>query len=82
MNRPETNEPVVPAVGLPVQQRVRPLDRQTMEGKRGVRVRDDGFGIELLWTRNGWQWAGAGVDTELLRMIRDACDDALKMIAA
>lgn len=55
-----------------------------INGNRGVRIRDERYGdterFELLWMKNGWQWSGAGVDAELLRMIRDICDDALNHI--
>jgi len=53
---------------------------QNIDGARGVRIRDGVFGVELLWMRNGRQWQGSEVDVTLLRMIRDACDDALRQL--
>ena len=38
-------------------------------GKKKVRLHDDGYGLELLTMRNGYQWTGAGVDDELLDML-------------
>lgn len=47
-------------------------------GDKKVRIHDDGYGLELLTMRNGWQWSGAGVDDEILDLIVDAINDYKK----
>ena len=44
-------------------------------GKKKVRIENDGYGLYLLFTQNGSQWAGSGVDEELLEMIRDSINE-------
>lgn len=46
----------------------------------GCRIRGDGFGLEFLWTRNGWQWVGGGVDVALLKTMRDTINEALEAL--
>lgn len=45
---------------------------KVISGKKGVEIRDDGFGLELFTCRNGYQWSGFDVDGELLDMIKKA----------
>lgn len=42
------------------------------KGKKKVKITNDGYGIELYIMRNGFQWAGSGVDEEMLKMIQEA----------
>jgi len=39
-------------------------------GKKKVKIQDDGYGLELYTMRNGYQWTGQGVDIEILEMMR------------
>lgn len=42
---------------------------ETVCGKKGARIKNDGFGLELYTMRNGYQWNGSGVDMEIMDMI-------------
>ena len=42
------------------------------DGRKKVKIQDDGYGLEIYTTRNGYQWTGQGVDKKMLRMIRNA----------
>ena len=44
-------------------------------GKKKVKILSEGVGVEFLTMRNGFQWSGFGVDTELLVMMREAIDE-------
>jgi hypothetical protein len=43
-------------------------------GKKAVRLHDDGYGLELLTRRNGYQWTGAPVDDDILEMLEEVID--------
>lgn len=52
------------------------MNRQELEflttnkdGKRKVKIQNDGYDLQLLTMRNGFQWTGQPVDDELLDMI-------------
>lgn len=40
--------------------------------KKGVVIREDKYGIEVLTMRNGYQWSGMPMDEELLDMLQEA----------
>lgn len=40
--------------------------------KRGVVIREDKYGIEVLTMRNGFQWSGMLMDAELIDMLEQA----------
>lgn len=42
------------------------------DGNLKVKIREDGYGAELLVMKNGYQWSGCGVNTQLLEMIKQA----------
>jgi hypothetical protein len=42
------------------------------DGKLKVKIREDGYGTELLVMKNGYQWSGCGVNARLLEMIKQA----------
>ena len=44
-------------------------------GRKKIKITNDGYGLEFYTMRNGYQWTGFGVDTELLVMMRDAIDE-------
>jgi hypothetical protein len=41
-------------------------------GKKGVVIREDKYGIDVLTTRNGYQWSSMPMDDELLDMLQEA----------
>lgn len=41
-------------------------------GKKGVAIRENKHGLELLTVRNGYQWSGAPVDDDILDMLQEA----------
>ncbi len=47
-------------------------------GKKKVKLTNEGFGLDLYTMRNGYQWTGMGVDIELLRMLKDVITEYLE----
>lgn len=41
-------------------------------GKKGVVIREDKWGVEVLTMRNGYQWSGMPMDAELIDMLQEA----------
>ena len=41
-------------------------------GKKGVVIREDKLGVEVLTMRNGYQWSGMPMDAELIDMLQEA----------
>lgn len=41
-------------------------------GKKGVVIREDRWGVEVLTMRNGYQWSGMPMDEELIDMLQEA----------
>ena len=42
---------------------------EEINNKLGVKLVNDGYGLELLIMRNGYQWTGSGVNDEIIGMI-------------
>lgn len=51
------------------------MDILIEQGKRKVKIQNDGFDNALSVMKNGWQWTGFPVDDELLLMMRQAIHD-------
>lgn len=47
------------------------------DGKKKVKITDDGYGLELYTMRNGFQWTGQEVDEKILRMLREIINEYL-----
>ena len=45
---------------------------EKVSGKKGVVIREDKYGIEVLTMRNGYQWSGMPMDAELIDMLEQA----------
>lgn len=45
---------------------------EKVSGKKGVVIREDKYGIEVLTMRNGFQWFGMSMDAELIDMLEQA----------
>lgn len=50
------------------------------DGKRGVRIKQDKYGINIDITSNGWQWTSVPVDTVLCQMLHTALDVVLNEV--
>jgi hypothetical protein len=50
---------------------------ESIDGKRRVRIEQDGEYLALLWTRNGYQWQGGELDRDGLLQIHAAIESAL-----
>lgn len=48
------------------------MEIEKRNGKRGVVIREDKYGIEVLTMRNGFQWSGMPMDAELIDMLEQA----------
>lgn len=48
------------------------MEIEKRNGKRGVVIREDKYGIEVLTMRNGYQWSGMPMDAELIDMLEQA----------
>ena len=42
---------------------------EEINNKLGVKLVNDGYGLELFTMRNGYQWTGSGVNDEIIGMI-------------
>ena len=42
---------------------------EEINNKLGVKLVNDGYGLELFTMRNGYQWTGSGVNDEIIDMI-------------
>ena len=45
---------------------------EKVSGKKGVVIREDKYGIEVLTMSNGYQWSGMPMDAELIDMLEQA----------
>lgn len=48
------------------------MNIEKRNGERGVVIREDRWGVEVLTTRNGYQWSGMPMDEELIDMLQEA----------
>ena len=48
------------------------MEIEKRNGKRGVVIREDKYGIEVLTMRNGFQWSGMPMNAELIDMLEQA----------
>ena len=48
------------------------MEIKKLNGKKGVVIREDKYGIEVLTMRNGYQWSGMPMDAELIDMLEQA----------
>ena len=48
---------------------------EKLSGKKGVTIREDKYGIEVLTMRNGYQWSGMPMDDELIDMLEAAISE-------
>ena len=48
------------------------MEIEKRNGKRGIVIREDKYGIEVLTMRNGFQWSGMPMDAELIDMLEQA----------
>jgi hypothetical protein len=45
------------------------------DGKRKVKITNNGYDFELYIMRNGFQWTGQKVDEKILRMLREIINE-------
>ena len=46
-------------------------------GKLKAKVVDDGYGVDLLIMRNGYQWTGSGISPELAKLTIEVLQEYL-----
>lgn len=51
------------------------LNIEKRNGKKGVVIREDKYGVEVLTMRNGYQWSGMPMDEELIDMLQAAISE-------
>lgn len=67
---PKCAEAIFGAGGLKMEMKI-----EKLSGKKGVIIRDDKYGIEVLTMRNGYQWSGMPMDDELIDMLEAAISE-------
>ena len=49
------------------------------DGKKGIKIAESGYCLELMIMNNGYQWIGQPIDKEILIMLRDAINEYIEM---
>lgn len=45
-----------------------------------VEINDDGYGVSLLVSRNGYQYSGCGIDADLIELILEALNEYKEIV--